>query len=355
MLAPTFWTSRRPGATLARWLILIAASLVLVGILEWARLPAALLLGPMLAAIALSVTGGALKLPGPLFFGAQGVVGAMIASYLPPELFGRMAVDWPVFALGTLSTLAAASALGWLLTRTGALPGTTAIWGSAPGAATIMTLMSESYGADMRLVAFMQYLRVACCAIVATSIAAAFGAKSGGASAVAWFAPTPFWPLAATLALALGGAWAGLKLGVPGGGMLTPMLLALALRLTGLMTVVLPPWLLALAYALVGWAIGMRFTAAVVAHAASVFPKVLGSILALIVVCGAAGAVLSLAAGVDPLTAYLATSPGGADAVAIIAVSTRVDTPFVMAMQIARFFAVMALGPPLARLLSAER
>ena len=40
------------------------------------------------------------------------------------------------------------------------LPGTTAVWGSSPGAATAMVLMAEAFGADARLVAFMQYLRV---------------------------------------------------------------------------------------------------------------------------------------------------------------------------------------------------
>lgn len=38
-----------------------------------------------------------------------------------------------------------------------------------------------------------------------------------------------------------------------------------------------------------------------------------------------------------PLTAYLATSPGGADSVAIIAASAHVEISFVMAMQLARF------------------
>jgi uncharacterized membrane protein AbrB (regulator of aidB expression) len=50
-----------------------------------------------------------------------------------------------------------------------------------------------------------------------------------------------------------------------------------------------------------------------------------------------------------PLTAYLATSPGGADSVAIIAASTHVDVPFVMAMQMARFMLVLIVGPALAR------
>ena len=62
--------------------------------------------------------------------------------------------------------------------------------------------------------------------------------------------------------------------------------------------------------------------------------------------------ILVFAEGIDPLTAYLATSPGGADSVAIIASSSKVDQPFVMAMQIARFVVVLLTGPSLARFIA---
>ena len=78
----------------------------------------------------------------------------------------------------------------------------------------------------------------------------------------------------------------------------------------------------------------------------------IASIFALIALCGGLGYALHLAAGTDPLTAYLATSPGGADAVAIIAASSRVDMSFVMAMQVARLILVILIGPSLARLLA---
>ena len=207
----------------------------------------------------------------------------------------------------------------------------------------------------MRLVAFMQYLRVACCAVVATAVAGAFGVARGTPHPVAWFAPIPFPPLAETLTLAIGGAWLAVKLKLPGGALLLPMALGMAVKLTGMAPIALPPWLLALSYAFAGWGIGMRFTSGVVRHAANVFPRVLAMILTLIAICGGVAGLLVVFAGIDPMTAYLATSPGGADSVAIISVSTKVDVPFVMAMQIARFLAVLFLGPLLARTLSAKR
>ncbi len=69
--------------------------------------------------------------------------------------------------------------------------------------------------------------------------------------------------------------------------------------------------------------------------------------------CGGLAWLLSHELGVDPLTAYLATSPGGMDSVAIIAAaSDSVDISFVMALQSARLLVVLAFGPSLARLVA---
>ena len=80
-----------------------------------------------------------------------------------------------------------------------------------------------------------------------------------------------------------------------------------------------------------------------------------GADAARLALCGGFAWLMVIFAGVDPLTAYLATSPGGADAVTIIASTTKVDAPFVIAMQIVRFFCVLFTGPALARWLSRAR
>ena len=69
--------------------------------------------------------------------------------------------------------------------------------------------------------------------------------------------------------------------------------------------------------------------------------------------CGGLAMLISYELGIDPLTAYLATSPGGLDSVAIIAAaSNSVDLSFVMALQSARLLFVLSFGPSLARLVS---
>src|SRR5258705_11676881 len=69
------------------------------------------------------------------------------------------------------------------------IPGTTALWGMLPGAAPVMMLMAEAYGADFRLVAFMQYLRVAMVAAVASVVSLIFVPSGGGRLSRGFFPP----------------------------------------------------------------------------------------------------------------------------------------------------------------------
>jgi membrane AbrB-like protein len=337
--------------SLPKWAALAVLSFLVTSMLEWAHLPAALLLGPMGAAILMSVRGANLTLPGATMTLSQGVVGLMVATVLPTSLLAEVAARWPLVLMGTVWTLLASAGLGWALSRTGLLPGTTAIWGSAPGAASVMTLLSGAHGADIRLVAFMQYLRVACVALSSALVARWFGVNPVATASVDWFPALPPQSIALTLALAVLLSFGGQILRLSGGAFLLPMFGGMAWLHYG-QPLTLPPWLMALSYAAIGWTIGLRFTPAILAHAGRVFPRVLTAILALIAICGLASVALTHFAGIDPLTAFLATSPGGADSVAIIAASTHVDMPLVMAMQMTRFLLVLFTGPSLARLLS---
>jgi membrane AbrB-like protein len=303
----------------------------------------------MLAAIAFSARGAGLHLPRPFFVGAQAVIGCLIAGTLSIDTFARVAAQWPLFLGVTAATLGASSALGYLLSRWQVLPGNTAIWGSMPGAASAMVVMADAFGADARLVAFMTYTRVVCVAGVASILAAALGARRGDGWLESMLAPSPLLPSLATLAVAGIGAFAGLKLRVPAGALLVPMALGILLHAIGVLRMTLPEPVLAASYALVGWRIGLAFTRETLALAARALPRILLAILALIAFSAALAFALAEGAGIDPVSAYLAVSPGGLDSVAIIATSVPVDQPFVMAMQALRFLAVLVLGPTLAR------
>jgi membrane AbrB-like protein len=338
----------------SQWALILASSALIGALLAWLRLPAALLLGPMVAGIAIAALGASARVPNSVFLIAQGVIGCMIAKMVPLTIAGELLSHWPIFAFGVLAVIGVSTFLGWLLIRMQVLPGTAVLWGSSPGAATAMIVMAEAYGADARLVAFMQYLRVAAVAAVASIVARVWGLNpSHAAAAVIWFPPISFGSFTATLALATLGPLLAHKLQIRSGAFLIPLLLALWLTHMGWLVIDLPPWLLLLSYAVIGWSIGLRFTRPLLLHATKAFPRVLACMLTLIALCGVLAGVLVIAAGVDPLTAYLATSPGGADSVAIIAASSKVDVPFVLAMQTTRLVAVIFLAPVITRYIAA--
>ena len=330
-----------------RWvgLALVSAGLGLG--LAWIRLPAALLLGPALAAILFGVNGARLRLPRPAFIAAQATIGCLVARSLSPAILATLVDDGLVLLLVVSTTVLAGALVGWVLVRVGVLPGSTAAWGSSPGAASAMVMMAGEYGADVRLVGFMQYLRV----ILVVVTAAAVARLLGGGSVIPPVLDTAFAPLSLVETLAIGavGAVAGVLLRVPAGALLGPMCLGAGLQAVGLVELVLPHWLLVIAYVAVGWTIGLGFTREVVVHALRALPRLLLSSLLLIGLCALSAWGLTEALGVDPLTAYLATSPGGLDSVAIIAVGSHADIPFVMAVQTLRVFVVILTGPVIAR------
>ena len=217
------------------------------------------------------------------------------------------------------------SFLGYLISRWKVLPGTTAVWGSTPGAASAMVLMADAFGADARLVAFMQYLRVIFVSIAAARDRPALGRYVGRRSAArssgsrrSTGRPSPRRSPLPRSARAAGRADAASCRHLPRAD--DPGHRAASRRRRPLQ---LPQWLLAVSYAVIGWSIGLNFTRTILLHAARALPQIIASIVALIAFCAALGFAMSRMLGIDPLTAYLATSPGGMDSVAIIAAASN--------------------------------
>ena len=334
----------------AQWLALLAASILISVLLEFAGLPAALFLGPMIAAILFQLAGGALSVPKLPYMASQAVIGCLIAAAITPAILATVAGRWPLFLGVVLAIIVASNILGLIVTRLKVLPGTTAIWGLSPGGALIMVLMAEANGADYRLVAFMQYLRVVMVALAASVVARLWvGASGQDIPAAVWFPVLQFGPFAQTLALAAIGGVVGKLSRMPAGVMLVPMIAGAALHGYELIEIQLPPWLLVCAYAFVGWKIGLNFTRPILTHALRTLPLTFACNLAIILFGAGLAWFLVETVDIEPLTAYLATSPGGLDSVAIIAASSPVDLAFVMAIQAVRFGLILVMGPSVSR------
>src|SRR6202046_3133584 len=253
----------------ARWGVLIALSVLFAALLTWARLPAALLLGSMIAGILVENGGAGILVPQLPFGFAQAIIGCMIARVLTFTIIHSFLHEWPLFLGISFLVIVASCLLGWLISRFRILPETTAIWGLLPGAASAMMVMADAYGADARLVAFMQYVPVLMVALVASLIARFWvhaPAVAAGARAV-WFAPIHALPFLETLVLVLGGVILGPVFRIAAGILLIPMLLGAVLASNGLVEIELPSWLLAVSYLLLGWTIGLRFTREILVYA----------------------------------------------------------------------------------------
>ncbi|MDD4915290.1 MAG: AbrB family transcriptional regulator [Methylococcales bacterium] len=317
-----------------------------------AHLPAALLLGAIIAGILVETGQAEIHVPKLPFNIAQGVIGCLVAKALTLEIIHAFMQSWPVFLVIVFIIIASSCFLGWAISKLGILPGTTAIWGLLPGAASVMMLMSESFGADGRLVAFMQYFRVVLVAVIASIIAHFWVDASVTTAGVIWFPIIHWLPFIETLVIILGGVGIGYVWKLPAGMLLIPLFAGSALQLGGLVDIEIPGWLLAAGYLCIGWQIGLRFTRSVLVHAARALPQIFVSILAVIMFCGGLAYILTRLLGIDLLTAYLATSPGGVDAVAIIAASANVNVGFVMTLQLSRALLVIFVGPALSRFFS---
>jgi membrane AbrB-like protein len=335
-----------------RWAALVALSAAIGALLHAAWVPAALMLGPMIAGLLMEIGGGTVRVPPLAMNVAQGIIGCLIARAISLDILGTFARRWPLFLGIVALTLIASMALGWLIGRLRILPRTTAIWGMLPGAASAMILMAEAFGADFRLVAFMQYLRVALLAVTASLIARLWTHGGGAMPEAAWFPPIAWPGFAVTLAIVAAGVAVARTTKLPAGGLLSTMAIGVVVHLAAPELLELPPWFLTIGYALLGWNIGLRFTRPVLVAALRALPQTFASIVALMLFCAGVAGLLVATLGVDPLTAYLATSPGGVDSVAIIAASTPVDVAFVMALQTVRFVLILLFGPALSRFIA---
>src|SRR5690606_35559261 len=114
----------------ARWIGMMALSALFATLLELAGFPAALLIGPMLAAIVFGINEAGVGVPRVAFAGGQAIVGCLISASISPAFLPAFAANWALLIACVLATLAASSALGWLISRWGILPGTVGVWGS---------------------------------------------------------------------------------------------------------------------------------------------------------------------------------------------------------------------------------
>ena len=310
-----------------------------------------MLFGSLVAGLAYALAAPAeLDMPPVVFRVGQGLVGAVIGAMVSLPTLSRLATDWPSVLLVTVGTLVISVVAGRLLALHRDVSPATGAFALVAGGASGIVALARDLGADDRVVTIVQYLRVLLVLLampVVTSLLFHPPEGSGGVGAgpVRWGADLAFVVLAVG-----GGLLAQRVVSAPATALLGPMLVGVAVSASGVLgTVAVPPLLANLGYALIGVRVGLRFTRASLRSIARLLPLATGLIVLVIAACGLLGLVLSEVTGVDRLTAYLATTPGGLFAVLATAATSGSDVTYVLALQVIRVFAMLLVAPLLGR------
>jgi len=352
---------RPPGRwrLLVRWAAIIVASVAVSVLFALLIVPSPALFGGLLTGVIFALTTNwRTVLPGPVNSGAQAVIGVVLGGLLELSILQSLGGDWLPVAAVIVGTLVLSVLAGLLMGRvTSVSPITGSLSLSAGGAAGI-TSMSRELGADERMVAVIQYLRVVL--IVSTlPLVTTFVFQPPPADASGLPAPSGAgWALGLTftVACALVGSLLALRIKMPAGTLLGPLILTASLTLAGWSFGAHPPvWLAQLAYGAIGLRIGLGFTRSSLKLLRKVLPAALTLTIVIILGCAGMGVFLAAATGQSPLAGYLATSPGGLFAVLSIAAETGAGTTFVLAVQVLRIFVMLLVAPGLAVFLARLR
>jgi membrane AbrB-like protein len=351
--------SQRPGGkwqSLWWWLALGAAAVVTGMLAQGIKLPGGWLIGPLLVGIVAGLGRSEHpRLSSRSLIPAQAVIGTLLASTFRPEVLPLVAAHWLPVLLVVAATLGVSLVAGVVLGHISPLGRETATFGTLPGGSSGMIAMSVDSKADTRMVALMQYIRVVLVVLSAALLArfvlhpiapahpSALGMPAGQASPHLW----PDYLL--TTILAAVGAWAGYRTRLPAGGLIGPLVLGIVASGVNLLHPVWPPGVTQAAYILVGLYIGLLFDRASLRQAGRLIPVMVANTLVLMAVCAATGKVLAVLTGTDYLTGYLATTPGGMDSIAVVALGSGADVSFLVAVQMVRLLATVLAGPALAR------
>jgi membrane AbrB-like protein len=303
--------------------------------------------------LALAVPGW-LKLTPGYFTAGQAVAGVVLGTYLHTDTLASLGTRWVPVILVSAATLALTIGVGLLLARIAPLDRATASLGMVAGGASGIVAMADELGADDRLVAFMQYLRVLVIVLLTPLlVSVAFPSASsggGGGQHEAVLGTAGGWVM--TIAIALIGIAAGMRLKLAAGALLGPLLLAAVLELSGVLgDLAVPPLARESAFAIIGLQIGLRFERETLRSITRLLVPVVASILVLGAGCFGLAYLLTLTAGVSLLNAYLATTPGGLYAVLPIAFGSGADATFVLAVQGLRVLVMVLAAPMVVRLI----
>jgi membrane AbrB-like protein len=333
--------------------LVVAAAVALTVLLDTVDLPSPSLFAGLIAGLVRGLAGRRrLVVPRPGTVAAQGLIGVSIGALVDLDTLAALGEDWLAVLLVVLGTLGLSLVAGLLLRLQPGITPVTGAFSMIAGGASGITAMARELGADDRMVAVLQYLRVLLIVLLMPVAATAVYGATPGSGAASGDDGGPGWPLGLlfTVACAVAGLVLARLLHVPVPALLGPLVVTAAVDLSGLSGGAgVPAPVLAAAFVLIGLNVGLNFDRGSVRTIGRALPLALAVIVGVIVASAGLGVALAAATGAGQLDAYLATTPGGLYAVLATATDGGADATFVLAVQVLRLFVMLGTAPLIAR------
>ena len=303
--------------------------------------------GPLFVTTVLALTGFKLWMPLWLRPPSLAVLGILFGSAISPDFINQFIVWLPsmfsvlAFVVFTLPVVTA------YLFFAGKYDFVTSFLSSAPGGLIPMTILGESYGADDRVIALMQTLRLVLTVLIIPLAFRFFagyvpsGSIGTGGTFIA-FLPEDVLPILASCVV---GYYLAMLARLPAPDLMGPMIMIGVLRLNGCIESDVPDSLVAVAQVFIGISIALRFNGTRVREIVS--DLIHGSLTSLVMIGSAVLFAVITAQFVDSSaeSLILAFTPGGFAEMALIGFGLGMEISFVVSHQLVRFFFIV-LGIP---------
>lgn len=314
------------------------------GALALLSLPAAWLTGAMIAVAAAAMAGVRVDYPATLRNVVFVMLGSALGTGVSPGLLGHLG-EWPLsMAILVVAVAVVQLCCQLFLTRICGWDRQTSFFAAIPGMANYVILLALPTGADITRIALSQTVRVFLLVGMTPSLVTAVE----GAVSAARVTGSPA-DIALTLVAGTAGGVLFRYVGVPAAPMIGAMTASGVLHGAGLASGYFPPAAQAGLFVALGAMIGSRFAGTTLAMLRD---TIMASVGSFVVAVGLSALAAWLAAAVTGQTfgqLALAFAPGGMDVMTTMAFALSLDSAFVAAHQLARFFVIALYAPVFAR------
>lgn len=335
--------------------IVLTLSIGLIGviILKSINAPMPWLLGSILALVIASRF-SSLPIASPKYFSApsRAVLGITIGSAFKPEILhyigdylSSIALIIPFVFLTTLCGV-------WYYTKILKFDIYTAYFSSIPGGLLEMATLAEAFSLNVYKVVITQSSRLLFMIFLLPFVIEHFlhlslSSKKGITQP---FMQTNLFDLALLMVLAWIGWRGALRLKIPGGTLIGPMVLGALAFSFGIVHSRPPNELINLIQLILGSSIGFVFVGVTCKEILKIFMQTFGYFIILTAICAVFMALVSWMTDFSLLSIILAFAPGGQAEMNLIAIVVGANLPYVALHHIVRLFLVIGIAPVLIRL-----